>query len=599
MKKFLTCLTVVGVMLSTTAYGEVDPSIQDINNMVNQKEQSELTKLQTDKNNTAQKKAEKEDIEARKDAKITPQVQGKSILQNVANTAYIVSLESQSKQELQMLYDRGFRLFEISVSATSDSQVVLAKNFDFYFNEFYGLTTGRPTIDQYFSYKMLNGQSQMSIGDINQFLNAYPDARFFVKSDDQVVDNIQLLNGLSIKNKDKIIPEITKVLNPYQSFDNVALVDLKGENDIYSYVVNNKTKDIFLFYKNYVPSETEKKHMQNKNVKMYMTNDINNATVSKVAPTGQFYTASQALSLALEPVNQVAPTIYKRPQITNDRYVAHAGGEIAGLIGTNSYQSLTENYKKGARIFELDFDLTTDNHIVAVHDWGTFAKLAQRRMGNLYLSLEEFKSQNLLYALKQMTIEDVLEFLKTHKAAYIVTDVKGDIKALKAIAEKSGDLKNRFIPQIYSTDQYQDVKNYGFDNIIFTLYRTSMSDYNVIDFAKRNDLYAVTMDNTYRAATKLPMLLSSMGQRVYFHTENDDMKTISDFESNQAYGVYSDTILTDDILRAKLAVNTTYQALLQKRQEEQAKQANKQQLQQAASKQAKNLQNEVAPTNIF
>lgn len=104
------------------------------------------------------------------------------VFKNISNSQYIVRLRTQSKQELQSLYDRGFRVFEITVSATLDNQIVLADNFSEYFYRYYEAYIQRPTIDEYFSYKMKNGETQMSIGDINVFLNNYPDARFFVKS---------------------------------------------------------------------------------------------------------------------------------------------------------------------------------------------------------------------------------------------------------------------------------------------------------------------------------------------------------------------------------------------------------------------------------
>lgn len=67
----------------------------------------------------------------------------------------------------------------------------------------------------------------------------------------------------------------------------------------------------------------------------------------------------------------------------------------------------------------------------------------------------------MINSLKQMSIDDTLEWLKNNTDAYIVTDVKednmenGNIKALTEFANSSKEIQSRFIPQIYDTVQYQ------------------------------------------------------------------------------------------------------------------------------------------------
>lgn len=572
MKRFLTTLVVFGLMMTSATYAVTDEKIDEINKSVNQGEKTELENYKDYIKPSSGDKKVIEDIEAKqgnvdvkdsKDTKNNVANTNKDSFANVANSNVTVSLKSQSKQELQRLYDRGFRMFEITVSATSDFQVVLAGNFDFYFSEFYGKSITRPTIDAYFAEKMLSGETQMSIGDINLFLDSHPDARFFIASQDQEINTFDLLNNLSIKNKDKMYIETGDVLNPYKSFENVAITDLKGEGNIYSYIVNSTDKQPIFLYKSHTPTEKERKELRKPGVRLIFAKNVSGISTADDESVGVLYDNVDSEVISLEtPKPQVSKT-YVRPKVQNDRFIAHAGGSIAGIIGSNSMQALEENYKKGTRIFELDFEWTSDGQLVCLHDWGTYTKLAQlERQKDPRMNFENFKKQNLIYNLKQMSVDDVVGFLKEHKDAYIVTDVKdANVSAQKIIAEKAGELKNRFIPQIYDTVEYSQVKNLGFDNIIFTLYRTSMSDYNVLEFAKRNRLYAVTMDNMYRANTGLPNLLMSMGQRVYLHTENNDMKVAGYFNAGKAYGVYSDNIITDGILNEKLAANSVYQAL--------------------------------------
>ena len=47
-------------------------------------------------------------------------------------------------------------------------------------------------------------------------------------------------------------------------------------------------------------------------------------------------------------------------------FIAHGGGKIDQFYKTNSLESLNISYSKGARLFELDLNLTADQKIVAV-----------------------------------------------------------------------------------------------------------------------------------------------------------------------------------------------------------------------------------------
>src|SRR5689334_12250244 len=62
--------------------------------------------------------------------------------------------------------------------------------------------------------------------------------------------------------------------------------------------------------------------------------------------------------------------------IASQDIVAHACGEYDGITYTNSLNALNANYNRGFRYFEIDFNYTSDGHIVLIHDWtGTGKKL--------------------------------------------------------------------------------------------------------------------------------------------------------------------------------------------------------------------------------
>lgn len=70
--------------------------------------------------------------------------------------------------------------------------------------------------------------------------------------------------------------------------------------------------------------------------------------------------------------------------------VAHAGGAIRekeyNTFYTNSLEALQQNYSLGHRLFEMDFYLTSDKKLAAVHDWNQFGN-----KDDVALSSDEWK----------------------------------------------------------------------------------------------------------------------------------------------------------------------------------------------------------------
>src|SRR5690606_35334239 len=62
--------------------------------------------------------------------------------------------------------------------------------------------------------------------------------------------------------------------------------------------------------------------------------------------------------------------------------IAHAGGSVDGKVLLNSRAALEENYKRGARFFELDFSWTADKRLVFLHDWNTRAERISEDLGS-------------------------------------------------------------------------------------------------------------------------------------------------------------------------------------------------------------------------
>lgn len=218
--------------------------------------------------------------------------------------------------------------------------------------------------------------------------------------------------------------------------------------------------------------------------------------------------------------------------------VSHAGGAIYGYRYTNSLEAIEESYKNGFKLIEIDFQWTSDDKVVAMHDWFDMVErlfMIESRV----LSLEEFKSLDTFHDLTLMDLENIAKWVKTKKDVFIVTDMKRDnLRFLKLLAENHQDIKKQIIPQIYHIEEYLPVKEMGYNNIILTLYESNYTDDEIIKFIEGNKVFAITM-SIERGYTKLPGLLKEKGIRTYIHTVNN-LCMFEELYKNGITGMYTD-----------------------------------------------------------
>ena len=100
-----------------------------------------------------------------------------------------------------------------------------------------------------------------------------------------------------------------------------------------------------------------------------------------------------------------------------EKLIIHALGEYNKTIYTNSLDSLSYWYfEENMTVFEADFFLTRDNHIVLAHDFNHLKSIP---------NLEEFKNSTRTPGnLTTMTFEDLVIFMEENTDLYIITDTK-------------------------------------------------------------------------------------------------------------------------------------------------------------------------------
>ncbi|AHI53321.1 glycerophosphodiester phosphodiesterase family protein [Spiroplasma culicicola] len=102
--------------------------------------------------------------------------------------------------------------------------------------------------------------------------------------------------------------------------------------------------------------------------------------------------------------------------------IAHAGGEIDGHKYTNSLESLDYSYANGIRYFELDILETSDNELVAAHDWNKWKWMVEYQGVNEIPTLEEFRSYKILNQYTALTFIEINKWFELHDDAVLITD---------------------------------------------------------------------------------------------------------------------------------------------------------------------------------
>ena len=202
--------------------------------------------------------------------------------------------------------------------------------------------------------------------------------------------------------------------------------------------------------------------------------------------------------------------------------IAHAGGGVNGITYTNSYDALNLNISNGFKYFELDFSFTKDGQLVCLHDWANSFKRSFGFSTDKKVTLLEFKH---LVATKskfeKCTLDGLIVWMEKNPSAFIITDVKEDnVKALRIMAKTIPQSFGRIIPQIYAPENFKKVKNLGYKQIIWTIYRYQGEDKDILKWVENFEKpFAVAMPD-YRAFTSLPEELQAKGVLSYAHTVN-------------------------------------------------------------------------------
>lgn len=249
----------------------------------------------------------------------------------------------------------------------------------------------------------------------------------------------------------------------------------------------------------------------------------------------------------LKPIEQETTTT-EHSWYTTYSVIAHAMGSVNGIDYTNSKEAFEQSYKKGYRVFEIDLSFTSDNKIVLWHDWEEDTGKYVKQSGRKIPTYEFFMSHKICKKYTPLSLEDLIDIMKSHPDIYVVTDSKETnyLSILKSLVKESKEddtILNRFIIQFYEYNQYAKIQNvYSFKNCLFTIYNLRDRNLDHIgSFCKENKVPVVGVPPKYAGNKRDVAKLKEYGVYVYTYTINKP-RNARFYKQCGIDGIYTDSI---------------------------------------------------------
>lgn len=231
--------------------------------------------------------------------------------------------------------------------------------------------------------------------------------------------------------------------------------------------------------------------------------------------------------------------------------ISHAGGAIGEVSYTNSKEAFENSLAKGHKVFEVDFLYTSDNHLVARHNWND--EITEGFSRDNKPDYETFMNTKIYDMYTPLSVENIIGYMEKNKDIYVVTDIKEKdyVSVLNTIVDtakaNSSDYKNildRFVIQFYKYDQIDKIKSVEeFDKYILTLYRIKEEDRDfekISKFCVENDVKVLTIPRKSAVKENID-IAKAYGLYTYTHTINSG-KGVIKFEMRGIHGVYTDSV---------------------------------------------------------
>ncbi len=240
------------------------------------------------------------------------------------------------------------------------------------------------------------------------------------------------------------------------------------------------------------------------------------------------------------------------------RVITHALGGINGKSYTNSIDALNVNYESGKRLYEADFNYTSDGVVILTHDFQETENNLIDFPDGYVPSYEEFMSNHIYYKYHPTSALELLEYMHQHGDMYLVSDIKYEDPATitsimqdivnLAIENDMEEVLDRFIVQFYFEQNYYDLQAiYPFKNYIYSLYAEKNKDFErAKDFCLQNNIPVVLMRSSWVKDETTLSVFNDNNIKVYVYTLNN-LTTIYERLAQGVYGIVSDYTFEKDL----------------------------------------------------
>lgn len=222
------------------------------------------------------------------------------------------------------------------------------------------------------------------------------------------------------------------------------------------------------------------------------------------------------------------------------RFIAHAGGKINGYFYTNSKEALDQSYKKGFRMFELDFLKTSDNKFVAAHDWESWAKHA-KYTGTIPPTHSEFLAHPIYDIFTPLDMDSVNLWFQNHPEAILVSDKVNEPLAFSSLFID----RSRLIMELFDSTSVSEGLKAGLLSVMpsqTVVQNLKLED--VIKWKQAGIKYAAVSRKFILSNEKLLEELSKNEIKVYVYNVNQeydkDEDFVAKFELDYVFGMYAD-----------------------------------------------------------
>lgn len=233
--------------------------------------------------------------------------------------------------------------------------------------------------------------------------------------------------------------------------------------------------------------------------------------------------------------------------------IGHAMGGLEDGNYSNSLEAFETNYKKGIRVFEADFSVTSDNVLILRHDWTkSRGQKGLIKYEGYIPTYEEFMYTPLYGKYTPLSCADLIELMLEYEDIYVVTDTKDgeydkvvtEFQMILDCATKLDALSclDRFIVQLYNDEMYDAVVSvYPFKSMIYTVYQRGTDNFEQLcQFCVEKQIPVITI-NQKKYKEELQHLADQYDLKIYLHTVNDK-KDARNFYKAGVDGFYTDKL---------------------------------------------------------